>query len=647
MWNYVFKMVEKIENLLRRHRVLVFREDGKYVANANEAGQIYEKAFEENDAKDFIRNFTGLSEKTTPGTRIIIVDPKPEIVASINSGEMEKYIQESWWLIIKRLGANASIRLNHKPVLVPDGIIPRKHSYDMSSPTTYKPGYRVKKMGIYLFEGGDNIWSGISYYRKGMKIGEIELDDIPEKARGKFWGYVEVDEQWEDELASIEDKVHFGVSKGKKRSNIYQYLKIFCATRFRELLIEWGYIKDQEEQNKKLKEDLEKIAEELQDLFDEMGFEDLGQGAKKPDFDVRWNNIKYPVMDSESVTTGDKISFSVRINSAYLTDKKFEYSLIVLDPSAKTVISKIDQGAVKIEAGKTHEIPYDFTVNQSNSLRFAENRIVLNVKVVGSSKEKVKELPFFYDTEKPENTQTRITLTLHTCDFPTEGSRRVNFGEKLQNVTYRIDNHQNAKLYYALKVRVHNAEDANCPNIAQVATVKGEINAYEEDEVAVPEILFDEETYSAYLEEGKLQLRAELIAAENCGAFEKGQKITRFFYDIFLNMDEKNGKRNSFDIECIEAPENYRRAWCSNIGARKIYINVGHRAWKRVADDPEMVHEYNVEQMLRQYVMLYLEEGRFDKFKADDEEFLDLDPVKAAKKVFDKVEELYFARLNG
>ena len=321
------------------------REDGKYVANANDAGQIYERAFEGEEAKQFIQDATGLTEKTTAGTRVIIVDPKQEIVDSINSGEMISYIQESWWLIIKRLGTNSSIKLNHNSVMVPDGIIPEKHCYNMSSPTTYKPGYRVKKLGIYLFEDGDNIWNGISYYRKGMKIGEIELDDIPEKARGKFWGYVEVDEQWEEELASIEDKVHFGVSKGKKRSNIYQYLKIFCATRFRELLIEWGYIKDQENQNKKIKEDLDKIAEELQDIFDELGFEDLGKGGKKPDFDVRWNNIKYPVPNSESVTTGDVISFSMRINSSYLTDKKFEYSLLVLDPSTKTIVSKIDTSA--------------------------------------------------------------------------------------------------------------------------------------------------------------------------------------------------------------------------------------------------------------------------------------------------------------
>ena len=49
-----------------------------------------------------------------------------------------------------------------------------------------------------------------------MKIGQVDLKDIPTKIDGKFWGYIEVDDTWEAALSEIEDKVHFGVSKGKK-----------------------------------------------------------------------------------------------------------------------------------------------------------------------------------------------------------------------------------------------------------------------------------------------------------------------------------------------------------------------------------------------------------------------------------------------
>lgn len=182
--------------------------------------------------------------------------------------------------------------------------------------------------------------------------------------------------------------------------------------------------------------------------------------------------------------------------------------------------------------------------------------------------------------------------------------------------------------------------------ITGIATFKGEISAYEEDVVSIPDILFDEEIYAQYLEEGRLQLRAELSAAEDSGAFEKGEKITRFFYDIYLNMDEKNGKRNSFEKRCLDKPENHKRAWYDIVGTRTIFINIGHRAYTRLADHPEMQHHYMFEQMLRQYVLIYLAEGQFSMFQSGDEEFLNMDPVAASQKVMDQVEEIYYTSLN-
>ena len=120
-----------------------------------------------------------------------------------------------------------------------------------------------------------------SYYRKGMKIGEIDLKEIPKKVDGKYWGYIEVDEQWEEELSDIEDKVHFGVSKGKKGKLQYQNLKNYTQSKVTTCLTEWGYIKDKESDDKKLKDELNQIKEDIQDLFRKLDFEDLGKGPKR------------------------------------------------------------------------------------------------------------------------------------------------------------------------------------------------------------------------------------------------------------------------------------------------------------------------------------------------------------------------------
>lgn len=620
------------------------REDGKYVANMNERGQVYPLAFEGDAAKAFIFEKTGLSEKSTTGTRIIIKSPKAELTDSITSGEIIPFIQESWWLIISRLGKGSRISVNGVPVTVPAGIKEGTHVYELPATEQYASNYRVKHFGLYVFQQGGNIWDAISYYRRGMKIGEIELKDIPEKLKGKFWGYIEVDEAWELELADIEDKVHFGVSKGKRKTTTYQNLKNYCNNKVRALLTEWGFIKDKESADKKLKDQLQQIADNIQDLFDKLGFEDLGKGPQKADFDVRWQNIQYPVAGTERVATGDKIGFTIRIKSSYTTDKKFEYRLLVENPQNGAVVHQIATEKITVRSNTVFTEDFSLKISKENSIKFAENRIVLVVKVVGSGKEKRKELPYYYDIDKPVTKRESVSLVLHECLFPQQGSRRVNFEESVKKVCYRIENNRNHKLSYKLNVSIHNASDPTCPKIVDVVSFKGEVQPFEEVLTDyIEEILFAESVYSQHLQEGVLELRARLIANEDDLEFEKGDKITFYHYKVFLNCDEKHGKSESFEIVGVEEPGNYRRSWNVPGTGRKIYINLGHTAYLNLQDHPDIQHEYLREQMLKQYVWLYLSEGRYDMFGA---EFADLEPQEAAPRVLEKMETVYYESLR-
>ena len=270
------------------------RDDGLYVANINKCGQVMSVALEGNSAKKYIFDNTGLAEKKTTGTRVIIEKPNEELANSIRDNSIVPYIQESWWIIIKRLDDNSSISVNGVPVVVPDGIKDGSHVFELQNPETYVDGYKVKHFGFYVFDNGGNIWKGMSYYRKGMKIGDIDLKDIPDKIKGKYWGYVEVDEAWEDDLSEIEDKVHFGVSKGKKLRTAYQNLKNYCNEKTKANLVEWRFIKDKENEDKKLKNEVKKIAEDIQNFFDKLGFEDLGKGPQKADFDIRCAGCNFP-----------------------------------------------------------------------------------------------------------------------------------------------------------------------------------------------------------------------------------------------------------------------------------------------------------------------------------------------------------------
>lgn len=623
------------------------REDGLYVANVNKSGQVNSTAYEDDEAKKYIFDNTGLSEKKTVGTRIIIESPKKELVDSIISGSIIPFIQESWWIIIQRLTDNAAITVNGVKIDVPKDIKNGTHSFELQNPETYMPGYKVKHFGLYIFDDGNNRWNGISYYRKGMKIGEIDIKDIPKKIENKFWGYIEVDEQWEDDLSDIEDKVHFGVSKGKKKTTTYQYLKNYCNNKFKAKLIEWGYIKDKESEDKKLKDELKQIAEDIQDLFDRLGFEDLGKGPQKADFDVRWQDISYPVDGSECVTSGDEIGFTVRIKSSYVIDKRFEYKLSVVHPQTGDVVASIANGKIVVHSNSVEKINFTHKVSKQNSVQFAENRIVLLVKVNGSGKEKRKELPYFFDIDKPENPRETVNLVLHECIFPTNNSRRVNFGEALSSVSYLIENKRNHKLNYRLNVSIHNASDPTCPKIVDVASFPGDIGPFEETVTKpIDTIVFDQQTYEPYLSEGVLELRARLIANDDDPQYEKGDKITVYRYKIFLNSDEKNGKNDSFEVQSVVAPEDFRRSWYTAGNRRTITLNVGHVAYLNVSDYPDVQHDYIREQMLKQYVLLYLAEGKYDMFGDRGKEFADLEPQEAADQVLQKIESVYFQSLK-
>lgn len=616
------------------------RADGKYVANRNEAGQIFEKALEGEDAKSYIKSVTGLSEKYTVGTRIIIINPREDICESINSGEIISFIQESWWRCINKMPAECGIFINDKRVNSPE--MPQfENSYELPKPEMYAPGYRVKRFAFNIEPRGTvSKWHGVSYYRRGMKIGTVDIQDIPSTIKDRFWGYIEVDKEWEELLSGIEDAIHYGVIPAKKRTIIYQNMKLFIANKVSQLLVDWGYVKDKDHEDKKLQEALKELSAEVQELFDSMGFEDLGKGTSKPDYSVRLKDIQYPNPDSLTVSTNDTISFGFRITNEYLTNRKFDYSVEVISKANGKKMCTLAENTINLNSGESHDDHIDFVVSMENAERFEENRIVVKVYVRGGKKEKSKELPFFYDTEKEDNSHREVILSLHSMDWPHENSRRVNFGEELKNIVYTVENKRSFPLSFSLNISVHNCEDPNNAKIMDIIRIKGEASPYEEVVLSdIPDVVFEKDKLEEYIDAGVVELRARLVATEDSDEFEKGDKITHYYQKIYLNSDENKGKDSSFEPKTDNQPENFRRSWCKG-GSRTIIINSGHPAYIASQDDEINWKSYLKQEMLKQYVLLYLEEGKYGVF-GEGIDITTMDPIDASKCIMDKIEEVY------
>lgn len=617
-----------------------FTLENKYVANSVDKGNIFETSFEGEEAINFIKSETGIDKKSEPGTRVIICNPKKELIDSFENGNLVKYIQETWWRIIDRIeDKNLGIFINHNRVTFPN--FPKVvKKYILEKPEIFKTGYRVKHFGFYINDQTDQTWNNISYFRKGMKIGTVDLADIPEGIKGKYWGYIEVDDEWERELELIEDKVHFGVSKGKKNKQAYQYLKNYVSEKVRKLLIEWKYIKDKEAEDLKLKKQLDSIAEEIQNLFDSLGFEDLGKGPKKPDYIIRWQNVKFPVSGCNEVEVNDEVSFDFKITSNYLGKRKFKYSLKILRKNDNSIFD-LEKETFELEPNQELKRTYKFKIDEVNSLRFSENKIILRVDAVGSSLTKEKEISYFFDMVRPDNTREEVRLTLNNCGFPREKSRRVNFNECLTEIVYRVENKCTETLDYKLNISIHDAREKTYPKILDVVSCNGRVDYYEESFINIPDIVFKEEIYNKIITKGELELRARLIALNGNNIYEKGEKITTYNFKIFLNVDEKNGKVDSFKPRNIDLPEDSRRSWYEINGMEKIIcLNTAHLAYKFISDNLELQRIYIREQMIKQYVYLYLYEQKFNMFTENGKGIEDMDVIESNRIIDKKIENI-------
>lgn len=627
------------------------RNDDLYVANMISKGIMYKKAFENEEAKDFILKETGLAEKTTQGTRIIIVDPLKEISDAFIDGTLVKYIQETWWRKIQRMKGDAGIYVNNKLVTLPK-FPTYTHSYDLSDDgEEFKPGFKVKHFGFYVDENGKCPFTGVAYYRKGMKIGTVDLKDlkVPEKLAEKYWAYIEVDSDWEKMLADIEDNIHYGVSKKKRNSSCYIYLRNFMSARMRECLIKWGYIKENKNADEKLNSTLKNIAQDLEGLFAKLNYSSLGLGVEKKPFDIRLNSIKFPVEDTDKVTTGDSISFSLIVKNQSPFEEKYNYKIMVepvSDPSATKIVNS---GSIEVDANAEGKESFSYIVDSETALQGEENKIIIEVNPAGKKKKLTRQIPFCFDCDKQRDVRETVVISLNSCLFPRRNSKRVNGNESLSNVVYRIENRRNETFAYKLALSLLYSNGKQNQTIYKLGDYSGVINPFEEQLVDVGDVFFDKEKIEQYLDAGILEVKAQVIADADSGdEYMKGDKITKYQLNVFYNRNEKNGFENSFEVQSVREPDNPRRSWSEINGSKRmISLNIEHIAYQAIGNDEDMQESYCKEQMLKQFIMLYIKEGKYDILQlASGLDINDLSPAEVVDAVMDSIDYTYTESLR-
>ena len=192
-------------------------------------------------AKQFIRAKTDgvLAPLLTPGTRVTILDVKPEIVEvfqqsfsespSVYAASFAHMIEETWWEILHRFDARIFLRHGDRTLRVclhdpmktiteaednQEGV--RVHTRINIPVTAGGQPHRIKEVRLVVLPGNiDEEFRDIWIQRKRMKVGSIARGiDAHARIAKRLAGYVVLEPSLEDVVEQSEGTTHYGFHLG-------------------------------------------------------------------------------------------------------------------------------------------------------------------------------------------------------------------------------------------------------------------------------------------------------------------------------------------------------------------------------------------------------------------------------------------------
>ncbi len=204
------------------------RKDGTYRMGHTKAGRtkcpLY--SLEEEDGRKKIKEKTGRDPLAVQGTRIIIVDPIPDVRHQVENGELIHSIEETWWPIITKFKAKIFVKnekktLEARTLSLYDFIEKKetdefkKHILNDHKFTFEGESYRIKHLHIAYDEKTDvpERLTGVAVFRGGMKITSIPFSET--RLGSSVFGYVEFEKNVDLKLYEQEDISHYNFENKK------------------------------------------------------------------------------------------------------------------------------------------------------------------------------------------------------------------------------------------------------------------------------------------------------------------------------------------------------------------------------------------------------------------------------------------------
>lgn len=614
--------------------------------------KVRQKALEGQEAQNLIYSTIGIQPIEEIGSRIIIENPLEDIINSFIDGSFIKAIEETWWRIILKYNAKIIVVFNNNRIKAE---VPSEYKEALSNRSKWKSWnktiisipeyYKVKNIQLFASPNEiDEDLREVCVYRKDMKIGRIPLD-IPAKIKKKYFGIVEVDKDWENELEKIESLEHYGFSN--KRKGAFQQLKNFVSKEHDDFMREIGLISNRSNQHEELINEMTQISRYLNDFLGKMDIDRIGSGRNKSVIEARIMSVDFPNKCNNRVETDDVIkNIRYKISNNSGMRKTIKYKLVIKCDNEEILEIKNKESQIQ-PSSEIFIGPFNITIKDT-LIKYRKHTIELTITREGIKDKIVKLIPFYYAIDPHTKEDNKFLIKNKSIKFPHKDTNRINTNEKIENIMYTIENNSYSKAYIAFHLTTLNAE--NRYDMIEDIMMKRDIilDPYSAIDIMCKDIEFTEGKYINKLESGVIEIRARISAAKDFEGYEISEELSQASkIKVFFNREEDKGVSLFQSIGAIKDYDSYKRSFLDGDNRGWIFnLNISHPSYRNIQDDPDMRREYIQEEMLKQTLMVFLKLDNYSIFDKDKNWFQseDLSNADLAEQVYTACDKLIYNR---
>lgn len=311
---------------------------GKVYLDKEEKLIKYTLSWNEEARTQKLLHFPKLISLTEYGTRIIIPNPRNEILEAMRSGKMLEFIGNTRWEIIEKYNAEILIQFEGS---LQKARVPSWYKEELELEQNINKSYnseliraddklRIKKL-VLVFNSSneipDNI-KGIAIQRGGMTIERIKTRELLNIEQSEsIYGWLEPDKELEAEIYELENVEHTGF---KWFSNPAKNLREYLRRKVKDFALENKLLENERQKSQESRRTAEQRAlRNLIPLFKKLELSRKGtgkggvmakKGKRKPDEPLRLSAIEFnlPRTGDQRINSGENLSnvYAIPINES-------------------------------------------------------------------------------------------------------------------------------------------------------------------------------------------------------------------------------------------------------------------------------------------------------------------------------------------